>query len=689
MSKIWLNNNWYIPVDDQGFIVGPCYEGMLGCVVALRSLEEDGAQLALKIPRLTADTLEENYYIDALLADEAKVTFTIGSKKDLDVSAGILTANTITKHDLKGTRVLDKVQDPLAKQQDGAILLFKFSKGERPRVSAVKLSAAGIENVFPEGSKDDIERAFGHLMSDANGGIEELKRNTKRGDLNFHEPFVVSCISQGSTGVQGCLLKASLDGVVKGNSWFGGVSSIILPWAMGTLQKQVNYGLAEISKSALLDWKLKEVLELGNNIYSGLKVLHDDDKIHCDVRPANIMVRGNAANPKNYLVGDYGSFTGEIQYLATRDPAEVGSTRVGQSLSAHRDTPFYAPERRAAEESEIATHAIVYCDDPMEGYLVRLTSAEEQFDNEEFHEQVRQVFTGSDADSAPRGKLRLREGDRLHLREYVFQVQEVGEIGDDIVVKCLPRVGTVVHGSLTVYTVPQLADRLILSLSKSSIHRKWGQETDVFGAGSVLLYVAFYIGSHRLLSQLRREMQSDPGVERMREIEKKVDLWEKNYESLFRRLHAVISDPAYHGSFWAEISEFVDTFRTAVEKGSVNVASVTVSPEKGTLYENAKAVAFNLTQSAPYFEAVLHFCEMNFAKSIEFVHFVMSALHREEESVFDDGVYVGLFCRHSDPKGTGCGNALSYIDSFLKRLGSDQAYEEFVLQSGGINAGRV
>src|SRR5689334_20527509 len=69
MRGIWLNNDFYIPVDERGYVEGPCFEGMLGCVMQLRSGRED-ANLALKIPRLLADTIEENAYICRLTEDE-------------------------------------------------------------------------------------------------------------------------------------------------------------------------------------------------------------------------------------------------------------------------------------------------------------------------------------------------------------------------------------------------------------------------------------------------------------------------------------------------------------------------------------------------------------------------------------------------------------------------------------------
>src|SRR5207249_7270557 len=91
MAKIWVSQDWYIPVDEYGYVIGPCFEGMLGCVLQLRhgvddtkkktkeGIEEEAMKAALKIPRLLADTVEENAYICKVTKDEEKAVTKISN----------------------------------------------------------------------------------------------------------------------------------------------------------------------------------------------------------------------------------------------------------------------------------------------------------------------------------------------------------------------------------------------------------------------------------------------------------------------------------------------------------------------------------------------------------------------------------------------------------------------------------
>src|SRR6185295_10094267 len=79
-TNIWIAPDWYIPVDENGYVKGPCFEGMLGCVLQAKKSQSNATtppsqldrageasgtptRLAIKIPRLLADTIEENAYI--------------------------------------------------------------------------------------------------------------------------------------------------------------------------------------------------------------------------------------------------------------------------------------------------------------------------------------------------------------------------------------------------------------------------------------------------------------------------------------------------------------------------------------------------------------------------------------------------------------------------------------------------
>src|SRR5438552_14000655 len=58
--KLWINNDWYIPVDQDGYCIGESAEGALGYIIKLSRSGKANFFTALKIPRLLGDTHREN-----------------------------------------------------------------------------------------------------------------------------------------------------------------------------------------------------------------------------------------------------------------------------------------------------------------------------------------------------------------------------------------------------------------------------------------------------------------------------------------------------------------------------------------------------------------------------------------------------------------------------------------------------
>src|SRR5262249_6322985 len=70
--KLWINNDWYIPINNEGYCIGESAEGALGFVVKLSRSGRTDFFTALKIPRLMGDTHRENAYICELMDQELK-----------------------------------------------------------------------------------------------------------------------------------------------------------------------------------------------------------------------------------------------------------------------------------------------------------------------------------------------------------------------------------------------------------------------------------------------------------------------------------------------------------------------------------------------------------------------------------------------------------------------------------------
>src|SRR4051812_7124503 len=68
--RIWVDEQWFINVDDRGYVTGDSFEGALGCVIQLQDYRNPTHKRALKIPRLLADTVRENAYICTLTENE-------------------------------------------------------------------------------------------------------------------------------------------------------------------------------------------------------------------------------------------------------------------------------------------------------------------------------------------------------------------------------------------------------------------------------------------------------------------------------------------------------------------------------------------------------------------------------------------------------------------------------------------
>lgn len=88
--KLWISDQFYIPVDNTGRCVGPCAEGALGFVVQLRSAHNVEDQMALKIPRLMGEAHRENAYISNLAEMELAAVLKVVQRGG--TPAGLLTA---------------------------------------------------------------------------------------------------------------------------------------------------------------------------------------------------------------------------------------------------------------------------------------------------------------------------------------------------------------------------------------------------------------------------------------------------------------------------------------------------------------------------------------------------------------------------------------------------------------------
>ncbi len=498
-ERIYVKRNWYLSVNAEGYIEGNYCEGAFGCVIPLNYVgDEPGDErqrLALKIPRLLADSVRENEFIRQIVETEARLV----TKANQDVShmSGLVPTQEIDSDILRGVRELRGCDDETRRRQDGCILLFLFHKNRPPRVVAVKYDDSGFV-VFPRRAEADVEfmtREIWDEVKDPNQGrdVETLQRD-------FREPYYFELIAP-TQQVDGGLRRGPTSWTMSTERdpavWYCGLPSIVYKWASGTLQEAV-------SRRAHRDWQLAEHYDLHIRILRGVKTLHVKGLIHGDLRPANIMTMGDPSTPEDYAVGDYGSFSVE---RARNGPAPVacGHTMTGAGVSRHRTSMFYAPERRIGRECETGDVAVVVDHDPGSPYYLIALGWKSQILKPDggsldqglhanlgpdWEELVHSVEDPTHAGHEPE---LLRSGDRLRLREYVFEVRASKSTPHMLLLLCDRRYAQVLHERVAVYSCidQKLTDGLVITLPMYTEIHQWSAATDLYGVGTLALYTLF------------------------------------------------------------------------------------------------------------------------------------------------------------------------------------------------------
>lgn len=148
---LWIDEKWFIPIDEMGRCIGPCAEGALGFIVQLRCLDNPDHVLALKLPRLMGETYRENAYISDLMEKELKAVYDIhlGCGKP----EGLMGSGYFGRGGpLKG--MVNSKNGPVeARKLHNGLLLVSFEKGQNPRFCAVVADGDGVK-CFPENIKD-------------------------------------------------------------------------------------------------------------------------------------------------------------------------------------------------------------------------------------------------------------------------------------------------------------------------------------------------------------------------------------------------------------------------------------------------------------------------------------------------------------------------------------------------------
>jgi len=266
------------------------------------------------------------------------------------------------------------------------------------------------------------------------------------------------------------------------------------PWMSADLERLLTGYLDEENKTefkGLDGWPLDSWMELIQNLAKGLIYLHQKGGVHGDIRPANIMA--NVYEDRNLMpdqfkwidVGvandDFSEFSDDKKMSITHAP-----------LGDERKTPFYARERNEVIDLEDAD--IINIKKSETGIVLSFSWRRRTTDDHAVPLKIREK-------GYPIRELgKLRAGDRIQVREFLFDVKAVDEA--EIKISNVYEIG---FGCLLIHKTGGDLDNLVRRLngapiSKYRIYKQWSQATDIYGFGVVILYLFYMRGLYFLKS---------------------------------------------------------------------------------------------------------------------------------------------------------------------------------------------
>jgi hypothetical protein len=501
--KLWIHDQWYIPVDAEGRCVGVCGEGALGFIVQLLSTDDKERKVALKIPRMMAETHRENAYICGLLAQEraAVVQLFAESSNGQGINvAGLLTSH-ITLDPLRAPLTIRELRDE-AINWHNALILVRFEKSQNPYFCLVK---PGVDEPYPPKAKalrisnEQFKRIQELTVNQGMAGryyaqtvFVTQPESDGNGQAGGEQPAASSLVAFNITEALSPEKKATA------MTWYTCLPSVGYTWAPNTLQEAIGI------RSRGETWSLKKHLRLVERLCSGVKALHDKNMLHADIRPANVVHLAGPENPESYFLSDYGSFaTSHIFPISRSDAEPRGNTIIGPVVEGERTSAFYAPERQSGRERETADTAIVVPQQNVgtDYVLVGWKSEFQRFgllDNRarpkrnadgfmKFIAQERERFKDQQApDSA------LHKGDRIQLRDYIFELADREQVlGNMHLFECHDLYWTVYHGKIVINENNPFTECYTFPIPRVIELPQWSAATDIYSLGAISLYSVY------------------------------------------------------------------------------------------------------------------------------------------------------------------------------------------------------
>lgn len=293
----------------------------------------------------------------------------------------------------------------------------------------------------------------------------------------------------------------------------------------------------------LSSWRPITWLSLARTLTLGLSALHTKGLIHGDPRPANIMAKLSEEDvllPDHFRWIDVGLGYGHVNTNSTEPDGRVTQTPPAP-LGGGRVTPFYAPERVESVEFEDAD-------------MVRLSKRNDGYYKLEFlwkrrtYEEPVSLLL-KDARGKPMRELgKLGKGDRIQLREFIFDVESVA--ADHVVVSRIYEVvldRVLIEHKETENETSIISKLQNVAISRYRVFKQWSQATDVFGLGILVLYMFFIRGLYLRKQYLNKESPASNHSE--------FYLEKSSRERIFHELSTLIRSQIFLNGFIAAIKE--------------------------------------------------------------------------------------------------------------------------------------
>ncbi len=534
---LMITSDWYIPVDDTGRCLGPCYEGALGFVLQVTS--RDGEHFALKFPKMMGETHRENGYIVDLTEQEAKLA---SSVYRAEVPEALLEVVPTGRGVLRTKFATD--------DQENMFLFASFERGRNPLFCSAVIENGMIKRILPE--KSPLQKVVDKNISDLipefkarnpialketyfvefntehdqpkmqSGGeyegnaeddqVSEDERNENLTD-DDNQGVRQNDSRRDSTDLgRAYSSEESFDIDAIGATWHIGLPSIVFRWAEGTFQEAITLKLRG-------KWKASDQLDFLLRIGKSLDVLHRNGILHADLRPANILYLKYPSDTTNYSLADYGSYAlvgSTIKGVRPPVPpalrTETSALTKGPVVSGERASPFYAPERGFGKERETTNTAVLFSQ-PNDLYVVlgwrnvlinedgsvavelEDLLANSQYVEEHHTTEMKSSEPGRDAGAEKQTAVsldRLKEGDRIQVRDYIFELKEDEKYVEQMqIFRCKPESWRIYQGRIVVKNTDVFTEKQWFPIPRVIELRQWSAASDIYSLGAIALYSIF------------------------------------------------------------------------------------------------------------------------------------------------------------------------------------------------------